>query len=210
LRTVLVAVIAVECLLLTGGASAYLVGGLDGLAVRPPPVPVFRPPLYEARIGDLVRYERQDLATGRVLGYVDYEVKLVVVIEGSTTGPEVVLNLRETEQAPGEAAPRLRERLMRIQPRALTHGFLPPRFEEDDDYPTGARPVVKRIEARTFDVRRRPTRGFQIDAVIPRRSLTETAERFWVTDKVPVFGVARWERGNEVLVLHRMDWGRDR
>jgi hypothetical protein len=26
-----------------------------------------------------------------------------------------------------------------------------------------------------------------------------------MTEEVPVFGVARWERGNEVLVLHRME-----
>jgi hypothetical protein len=203
LRVFLVAVIAAECLLLTGGAGAYLLGGLDRLARPSPPVPVFRPPIHDTVIGDLVRYERRDRATGEVLGQVEYEVKLVVVIEGSTSGPEIVLSMRETDQ--GGAS---RERLMRVQPRALMHGFLPPRFEEDDDYPAGARPVVARIAATTFELRRRPTRGFLVETVIPRRSLTEVAERLWMTDKVPVFGVARWERGDDVLVVLRMERGR--
>ena len=40
--------------------------------------------------------------------------------------------------------------------------------------------------------------------MIPRDSLTEVAERYWMTPKIPVFGVARWERGDEVLVVHTM------
>ena len=44
----------------------------------------------------------------------------------------------------------MRERLMRVQPRALAHGFLPPRFDDEDDYPAGERPVVSRISTATF------------------------------------------------------------
>jgi hypothetical protein len=104
---------------------------------------------------------------------------------------------------------------MRIQPRALMKGFLPPRFEDEDDYPAGERPVVSRISTATFPLRERPSssprpppppvRGFLVEAVVPRKSLTEVAERYWISEEVPVFGVARWERGNEVLVLHRME-----
>jgi hypothetical protein len=151
-----------------------------------------------------------------VLGYLDYEVRGVFEPKGTTIGNIVVLYIRETSRGAGEAGTEketARERLMRIQPRALMHGYLPPRFEDEDDYPAGERPVVSRISTATFDLRELPkesskpppVRGFLVEAVVPRRSLTAVAERYWMTDQVPVFGVARWERGDEVLVLHRMD-----
>jgi hypothetical protein len=49
--------------------------------------------------------------------------------------------------------------------------------------------------------------GFLIEAVIPRRSLTEVRERFWMTPDVPVFGVARWDRDDEALILIRHERG---
>jgi hypothetical protein len=74
---------------------------------------------------------------------------------------------------------------------------------------------VSRISTATFPLREHPSssprpppppaRGFLVEAVVPRKSLTEVAERYWMTEEVPVFGVARWERGNEVLVLHRLE-----
>ena len=91
------------------------------------------------------------------------------------------------------------------------HGFLPPRFEDEDDYPAGERPVVSRISTATFPLRDLPpskkpppppVHGFLVEAVVPRKSLTAVAERYWMSDKVAVFGVSRWERGDEVLVLH--------
>jgi len=204
-------VVAAECLLLVGGLATYAFGGLDGLRKLPPEVPVFRPLLPDARIGDLVRYEKRDRATGKVLGYLEYEVKLVIVVEGTTTGPEIVLAIKETDRV-SDTEERTRERIMRVQPRALMHGFLPPRFEDEDDYPAGERPVVSRISTATFQLRDLPpsspkpppppVRGFLVEAVVPRKSLTAVAERYWMSDKVPVFGVARWERGGELLVLH--------
>jgi hypothetical protein len=206
LRKALFAIVAAESLLLAGGLAAYASGALDGLRRPSPPVQVFKPPLPGARIGDLVRYEKRDRTTGKVLGYLEYEVKLVFVAEGTTTGAEIVLVIKDTD-----AAGATRDRTMRILPRALMHGFLPPRFEDEDDYPAGERPVVSRISTATFPLKDYPVtkkpvpppvRGFLVEAVVPRRSLTEVAERYWIADEVPVFGVARWERGDEVLVYH--------
>lgn len=206
MKKALLLLVALECLLLAGGLLAFALGGLDRFERRPPPLPVFKPLLPETRIGDLVRYERRDRATGKVLGYLEYEVKLVFVVEGTTTGPEILLFIKDTD-----ALGASRDRTMRIQPRALMHGFLPPRFEDEDDYPAGERPVVSRISTATFPLRDPPApqrpppppvRGFLVEAVVPRKSLTEVAERYWMSDKVAVFGVARWERGDEVFVLH--------
>jgi len=200
LRRFLLVLIVLECLLLVGGFGAYLFGQLDRFRQLPPAAAVFRPAIHDAVIGDFVRYERRDPATGRVLGYLDYEVKLALVTEGTTVGPEFIMQVRESDAAGGK-----RERIIRFQPSSPMHGFLPPRFEDEDDFPSGARPVVKRISTTTFALRGRETRGFLVEAVIPRKSLTEVAERYWMSDDVPVFGVARWERGDETLVLHRME-----
>lgn len=221
MKKALLLVIAVECALLAGGLGLHLFGGLERFERPSPPLPVFRPPLHDARIGDLVRYERRDRATGKVLGYLDYEVRQVIITKGTTIGPEIVLAIKESDTGDDASRdiagiqPRVRERIMRIQPRALMKGFLPPRFEDEDDFPAGERAVVSRISTATFPLQERPPSspkpppppvlGFLVEAVIPRKSLTEVAERYWMTEKVPVFGVARWERGKELLVLHRME-----
>jgi hypothetical protein len=216
-KQALLALIGALCLVLVVGLFTFLLGGLDRFARRPPKAPVFRPRIYEARAGDLVRYERRDKA-GRVLGYLDYEVMQVVRPEGTTIGDILALRIKETDEPrAGETMGRSRERVMRVQPRALMHGFLPPRFEDEDDYPAGERPVVSRIETATFQLRDPPpppkpppppVRGFLVEAVVPRRSLTEVLERYWMTSEVPVFGVARFERDGEVLILHRMEPGK--
>jgi hypothetical protein len=207
LRRALLTLIAVECSLLAGGLGLHLMGALERFQRPAPPVPVFRPPIDDTRIGDSVRYQKRDKKTGAVLGYLDYEVRQVVVTKGTTAGPQIILWMTDTD-----AHGNRRERSMVFQPRALMDGFLPPRFEDEDAYPAGERPVVKTIETATFPLREvppsperpppPPVRGFLVDAVIPRKSLTEVAERYWMTDKVPVFGVVRWERGDEVLVAH--------
>lgn len=215
MKKALLAVVALECALLVGGLGAFALGGLDRFQ-RAPRVEPFRPPIHEARMDDLVRYERRDAATGRVLGYLEYVVKSVFVPEGTTIGRIIGLSVKETDLPRGlDTKPRVRERLMRVQPRTLAHGFLPPRFDDEDDYPAGERPVVSRISTATFRLRELPkdsplpppppVHGFLVEAVVPRKSLTEVAERYWMTDKVPVFGVARWEREGEVLVLLHME-----
>jgi len=210
LKKALLIVIAVESALLAGGLGLYLFGGLDCLERPSPPLPVFRPPLHDTRIGDMVRYERRDRATGQVPGYLDYEVRQVIITKGTTIGPEIVLAIKESDTNSAS-----RERILRIQPRALMKGFLPPRFEDEDDFPAGERAVVSRISTATFPLQEHPpspprpppppVHGFLVEAVIPRKSLTEIAERYWMTEEVPVFGVARAERGGELLVLHRME-----
>lgn len=218
MKRALLAVIALEVLLLAGGALAYWFGALDRFRPAPPPQPpVFRPQIVDTRIGDSVRYEKRDRATGRVLGYLDYGVREVYATQGTTIGIVISLHIRETFRRideRGQEVEEVRERMMRIQPRALMHGFLPPRFEDEDDYPAGERPVVSRISTATFPLKEypatmkpppAPVHGFLVEAVVPRRSLTGIAEKYWMTDKVPVFGIARWERGDEVLVLHTME-----
>jgi len=219
-RRVLLAIIVLESALLAGGASMALFGGLERFQRVPPAPPVFRPPLHDAVIGDLVRYERRDRKTGAVIGTLEYEVMYAVVTKGTTLGPEFIVRITRAE---GDQS---HERLIRIRPRAVSHGFLPPRFEEDDDYPTGARPIVKTIrsgliprptgEMERYEQRRKTEpdleppprkRGFLVEAVTPRESLTEVKERYWITPDVPLFGVARWERGDELLELLHAEHG---
>ena len=69
----------------------------------------------------------------------------------------------------------------------------------------GARSVIASIETATVKVLRKEHPGFLVQTVIPRNSLTEIAERFWISPKVPLFGVARFERGGHVYVLDDMD-----
>lgn len=206
---VLLLIVCVECVALLGGAGLHLTGGLERFARRAPRAPVFRPPIHQAVIGDLVRYERRD-AAGRVLGYLTYQVEKAFEFEGTNLGREFVLKLTLTEKG----AKRTRTRRIRLRPRAIGHGFLPPRFEEDDGYPQGARPVVKSIRPAKVpffkekvgdEYVERKVDGFLLEAVTPREDLGRVSERFWIADEVAVFGVARWERPDEILVLHTME-----
>jgi hypothetical protein len=199
-RRILFAIICVECIVLLGGAGLHFAGGLDRFTRRPPRAPVFRPPIHQAVIGDTVRYERRD-PDGRVLGYLTYKVETAVEFEGTNLGREFVLALTLTDKRDK----RTRRRRIRLRPRAVGHGFLPPRFEEDDGYPQGARPVVKSIRSAKVDLFREEVDGFLLEAVTPRVDLSDVSERFWITDRVPVFGVSRWERPGEILVLHTME-----
>ncbi len=197
---ILFAIVCAECVVLLGGAGMHLTGGLGRYARRPPRAPVFRPPIHRAVIGDLVRYERRD-AAGRVLGYLTYEVEKAFEFSGTNLGREFVLKLTLRDKRDR----RTLTRRIRLRPRAIGHGFLPPRYEEDDSYPQGARPVVKTIRPATVQVFKKEVDGFLLEAVTPREDLTKVSERFWISDRVPVFGVARWERPDEVLVLHTME-----
>lgn len=203
MRRFLLAWILLVSLALAGLTGLLVFGDFESLRRQAPVPPVFRPPIHEAVTGDMVRYERR-VAEGtgwRGNGFLEYQVLRAVEYEGTNLGREFILRITESD-----AEGRERSRLMRIRPRSPVHGWLPPRFEEDETFPPGARPVVKTIRTATVPLlagRSRP--GFLVEAVIPRASLTETAERYWMTPEVAVFGVARWERDGEELVLLRSE-----
>jgi hypothetical protein len=196
-RRILITIIALECLLLLGGAVGI---GLYGDQLRKPSMvsPVFRPPIYEAVTGDSVRFRRVAREDeNRVLGYVDYEVEQARMVKNSGLGTEFVISMIERG---ADAKTKERRRKLRIQPELLEHGFLPPTFEELArlDVP-GGRTVIRSIKTAT--VNGEP--GFIIETVRPRNGLDVITERLHFLLDAPVFGVVRWERGDEVWILHR-------
>ena len=214
MRTALLWIIVLEGAALVGGALAWSLGA--PLPRREPPaVPVFRPRIGEGVIGDSVTYERRerrpDGSAGEVLGYLRYEATLAMETRGTTFGREFVIAIEERDRGGATL-----QRTMLVRPRGITHGFLPPRIDEDDR-PTGALPVILSISTapvtlpwkRNVGGRREPriVDGFLIEAVHPRESLTEVAERYWVSDEVALFGVVRWDRGDEILELYTQDRG---
>jgi len=205
MRNALLVLVVVESLALVG-MGGVLLHGDEALRSDPPRAPVFRPPIYDAVIGDKVRYQRQpilpDGSLGEIDGYLEYDVKRAEEVRGTTLGRTFLIEIVES----GRAATDQRRRVMVVRPRDSTHGFLPPRFDEDDR-PQGARPVIKTIASAPVTVYRRERPGFRIDAVTPRLSLTEVTERYWITDEVPVFGVARWDRDGNAYVLHSASRG---
>jgi len=203
MRPVLLGLLLIEVALLVGGAGVMLFAE-EEVRRSPPVAPVFRPYLNTAVIGDRVRYERFDAATGEARGYVDYKVELAVEFEGQNFGREFVLEIREREAGAGE-----RTRRMRIRPRSNDHGFLPPLFsEEEREKVPGGTPVIRSIGTARFRLREPGPEvdGFLVETVIPRRGVAQVAERYWMTPRVPVFGVARFERGGEVFTLLTMEF----
>ncbi len=205
MRAILHALLLFEVTLLVGGAGVMLFA--EEQVRRPLQVePVFRPYLDDAVIGDRVRYERLDAASGKPIGYVDYSVHLAVEFEGQNLGREFILEIRERDAGAGE-----RTRRMRIRPRSNEHGFLPPLFaEEERGVVPGGTPVIRSIATARFRLREQgpETDGFLVEAVVPRRGVTAVAERYWMTPKVPVFGVARFEREGEVFTLLTMEFAK--
>ncbi|MEM8884124.1 MAG: hypothetical protein AAGD14_08660 [Planctomycetota bacterium] len=192
MRPFLISVIVLQCVVLLGGAIGFLLFG-ETLRVPPPTSPAFTPPAYGAVIGDWVRYRRIDPDDPNSdLGYVTYTVEHARVLKNSGLGVDLIVRMQEVS-ADGKE----RTRRVRVQPRLLDHGFLPPTFREleEEDVP-GAKPVVRTI--RTADVDGKP--GFEIETVRPREGRTEVSERLWVRPDVPVFGVYRWERDDEIWV----------
>ena len=184
---------------LAAGALLLLVD-LDRFQVETPTVDVFRPTLHAAVIGDEVRYRRIDNKTHSETGYLDFRVRKAVEYLGTNFGVELMIEMVERDLS-GRA---LRRRTLRWRPQDVSHGFLPPRYNEDELLP-GDRPVISRISTVMVDmgIRKKPRRGFLIEAVIPSRSLEQVAERYWFNRDVAIFGVVRWEREEETLVLHR-------
>ena len=188
-------------LIVLEGLALFVAGGLvlfaDQRTAETPDVPVFRPPLYDAVIGDKIRYRRIDRKTNREIGFVDFEVTYAVEFAGTNLGREFRIEVVERD-ASGRS---LRNRRLRWRPRDTSHGFLPPRFNEDELAP-GDRPVVARIATAEVELHRKKRHGFVVETVIPARSLTEIAERYWFHRDVAIFGVARWERVDDILILH--------
>ena len=204
MRTALVWIVSAEGVALLVAAVALLLGYRpDGVAA--PIAPVFRPPIHDAVIGDFVRYQRlartPEGEDGEVLGYVEYKVMLAVETEGTTLGRTFLIEITHRD-AKGSRV--LKRRQLGVRPRDLTQGFFPPRFDEEER-PLSVLPVVKTI--RTAEVPFLLTRkaGFLVETVVPREGLTKVQERYWFSVDAPVFGVTRWERRQDVLVLHAME-----
>jgi hypothetical protein len=198
MRTFLVLTIVLEGLALLVAGGIVLFGVEDHVAERPA-IPVFRPPIHDAVIGDSVRYRRMD-KQGKLLGYVDYKVTNALEYIGTNFGRDFRIKITERD-ARGK---QVRERTLRTRPRDSEHGFLPPPFNVDTLMP-GDRAVIASIRTAPVTVRREAREGFLVETVIPRKSLETVAERYWLHRSVAVFGVARWERGDEILELHQQE-----
>lgn len=198
MRTILIVLILLlgSALVAAGAAVAF---APDLLRPELPPAPVFQPPIYRAVTGDSVRYERTDAATGEVLGYTDYRVLSAIEYQQTTLGREFDLEIIEKDSR----TKKTRTATFRWKPRM--HGFLPPFLEDDADFPSGERPVVRSIETVTMRVGKGERTGFLVEAVRPRWSLTEIRDRFWMREDVAVFGVARRESEGVVWTLHTQE-----
>jgi hypothetical protein len=197
MRRLLIWIVVLEGVALAA-AGGTLLFGIEDRARPAPRAPVFVPPIYDGVIGEFVRYQKLDRETGDVLGYLDYRISRVDEYEGALFGREFTVEVTEKEKEGTR-----RRRFLVIRPRARDQGWLPPIYQEDVRAGVaGAQPVVQRIATAAVPLRDGEVPGFLVETVIPRRSLTETAERFWLSNEIPVFGVARWEGAGFVYVLH--------
>jgi hypothetical protein len=80
------------------------------------------------------------------------------------------------------------------------HGVFPPRLNEDT-LPAAQRPVLKSVRSGMVKVGRNDYAGFFVDAVWPEWGLEKVKDRVWLTDHVPVFGLARRETEGAEWVL---------
>jgi hypothetical protein len=200
-RAILIALVTLESLALIVGAGVWAVAGEQFRRNSPVP-PVFRPALFSAVIGDSVRYRRVDPKDPeRVLGFLDYEIVGAVKTKDTGLGPRFAIRMTRID-----AEGRTEVRTIAIQPELLEDGWMPPRFDAVawSDVP-GGRPVIRTIRTAAVPPRigADPEPGFEIEAVIPREGLHTVAERYFISDRVPIFGVVRWERANGHLLLHR-------
>ena len=196
-------VIAETVALLT--AAAALAAGWEPEGIERPLPPVFRPPLHEAVIGDFARYQRRARTEsgedGEILGYVDYKVLTAVETKGTAFGRTFLIEV--TRRGP-KGRQVLGQQRIRVRPRDISHGFFPPRFNQAER-PLSVQPVIKTLATAEVPFLHSTRPGFLIETVVPRESLTRVAERYWFTDRVPLFGVSRWERPGEVLIFHSVE-----
>lgn len=201
MRSFLLAVIVLEALgLFLAGAA--LLFGIEERTVEPPPIPSFRPPVYDSVIGDMVRYQKIDQKTEATVGYLEYRVEWAEEYRGTNFGRTYRVVMVERDARARETG----SRRIIIRPRDITHGWLPPTYEEQlRTQFVGAQPVIASIETASVTVLREKYDGFLVTTVIPRRSLTEISGRFWISERVPLFGVARFERDGYAYVLDQME-----
>ena len=197
MRRLLITIVTLECLLLLGGAMGVAWYG-DKLRQPAAVSSVFRPPLYDAVTGDSVRFRKvaRDDET-RELGFMDYEVEQARIVKNSGLGAEFVISMIERGV---DDKSKDRRRKVRVQPQLMEHGFLPPSFEELArlDVPGGRR-VIRSIRTAMVN----GERGFIVETIRARDGLDAVKERLYMVLDAPVFGVVRWERGDEVWILHR-------
>lgn len=199
MRTFLLVLVVLESTAIAAFGGMLLFGLDERFAVEPPAVPAFRPPIYKAAIGDHVRYQKRD-KDDRPVGYLDCTVLVAREVRNTSLGR--MFDIELVERGPDSKV--VQKRTLHIQPRGADHGFLLPSILElERAQVPGARPVVHSIRTAPVPMPNgRKVPGFLVQAVIPRDGLDVVAERYWITSRVPVFGVARFERGGFTYVLH--------
>lgn len=204
MRTALVWIVIAETVALLGAAAA-LVAGYEPEGIERPISPVFRPPLHDAVIGDFARYQvrarTEGGEDGEILGYVDYKAVMAVETQGTAFGRTFLIEITRRDRKGRQI---LGQKKIRMRPRDISHGFFPPRFDQDER-PLSVQPVIKTIRTADVPFLNSTRTGFLVETVVPRVSLTEVQERYWFTDRVPLFGISRWERPREVLVFHSVE-----
>ncbi len=184
MKRFLLIVVLLQSLLLLGGTGVYVFAA-DGLRRPAGRSPVFVPPILDALGGERVRYRGLDAETGELVALLTYRVLVAETLSGvvgTRFSVQIVL-----EDAQGN---RLRSEFINVDPRS--QGFLPPIVREDA-LQAGDRPVIRLIESTPVRVKNREYVGFRVEAVRPLWGLDQVRDVYILSDKVPVFGLVRWE-----------------
>ncbi len=167
----------------------------ESVRAEPASIPVFRSPLEEAVKGERVEYELVDLVTRESRGFLSYEIKEAVRVERPDLGMRFEIEIvRRRPRGPKKTESRMVIHIPRM------HGFFPPRLDEDS-LPAAQRPVMKSVRSSKVSVGQNDYPGFVVEAVWPEWGLGEIKDRLWLTDRVPVFGLARRETEGAEWVL---------
>jgi len=185
MRSLLVLVVCLEGAALLAAGALFLLAP-EGLARGPAAAPAFAPRIQRAVTGERARYRVEEVATGRVRGYLAYEV--VSVEEFQEQGLGRILTVEITEFDAGG----MQQRNRRILFKPRFHGLLPPLFDEDGWAP-GEAPVLKTLASAPVALRRREVPGFLVEAVRPMFDVARVRDRYWLADAAPVFGLVRRE-----------------
>lgn len=184
MKRFLLIVVTLQSLLLLGGTGVYVFAA-DGLRRPAGGSLVFVPPILDALGGERVRYRGLDAETGELVALLTYRVIVAETLSGvvgTRFSVQIVL-----EDAQGN---RLRSEFINVDPRS--QGFLPPIMREDA-LQAGDRPVIRLIESTPVRVKKREYVGFRVEAVRPLWGLDQVRDVYILSDKVPVFGLVRWE-----------------